>query len=54
MPSKDRMRRNKKDINKYYEIKKDVILSEKKEKYDKHLLAPLKSTKTSLIKNLKV
>ena len=43
MPSKNRTRRNKrKDINKCYEINKDVILSERKEKYDKHLFAPLK------------
>ena len=32
---------------------KDVILLEGKEKYDKHLLAPLKKYKTSIIKNLK-
>ena len=54
MPSKDRMRRDKrKDINKCYEINKDVILSESKEKY-KHLLAPLKSTKTSIIKKFEI
>ena len=54
MPSKDRMKRNKrKDINNCYEINKDVILSERKEKYDNHLLAPLKSTKTSIIKIMK-
>ena len=37
MPSKDRVRRNKKkDMNKcYYETNKDAILSDRKEKYDK-------------------
>ena len=49
MSSKDRIRRNKrKKINKCYEINKDVILSERKEKCDKHLLVPLKSAKTSI------
>ena len=36
MPSKDRARRNKKtEINKlYYEVNKDTILSDRKDKYD--------------------
>ena len=53
MPSKDRTRRNKrKDINKCYEINKDVTLSERKENIISIIRSFIKY-KTNIINNLK-